>query len=204
VQWEGWGEARGRGEATTDNAVLDAWDDCTNEERARGRRWYPQARETAFLISDQEHLRFTAGVLAALSPGISWAHNVRAARALYAGRGCTGYGPNVAKARRILRGEEPETVLSGPKVTAFYRLIRDGGNWTDVCIDGHALNIALRRGKLRLRDSYARPDEVDEARALYYHAAIVLDEKPCTVQAATWLAWRASGGFVQGRLDLGL
>lgn len=190
--------------------IVQAWRACTEEERRRGCTWYDTAQAHAIYLSWTTagpglhwELPTVAGVIAALSPGLAWRENLVAARLLLSRRGfisVPGYGPNKKKAERIMAGESPEAVLGGKKVTAFYRLIRDGGNPEDVCVDGHALNMALGRGKLRIDSSYATPAEGDLVREGFRAAGHYLGVWPCKVQSATWLAWRASQGFAQGRL----
>jgi len=142
-----------------------------------------------------------AGIIAVLSPGLDWKTNVAAAdRALMRAPTGPGYPRNWEKAARIVSGQRPEEVLIGPKVTAFYRLVRDGGNPIDVCVDGHAANMALGRGKRLLKDSDVSATEIAAAQAGFRRAAQELGVWPCAIQAATWLGWRASGGFLQGRL----
>ena len=184
--------------------LIGAWLACTNEERERGIRWYREAYLTAALLGDSYHLPLhkVAAIIAVLSPGLAWDQNVVSAHqicASYPGK-IRGYGRNRRKALRILAGETPESVLRGLKVTAFYRLIRDGGNSTDVCIDGHAANMALGRGKLLIKDSDVTPGQVRLLQAEFQLAARVIGVQPCQLQAATWLAWRSSHGFKQGRL----
>lgn len=193
--------------------VVRAWEECTLEEKRRGCEWYCrahyQAIDVAFGLEGVNHAVVGAGVVAALSPGLAWDQNLVSARELvrrcliHPGHhlvGIAGYGPNKAKAKRIALGENPLRVLGGKKVCAFYKLLRDGGNPTDVCVDGHALNMALGRGKLRIDSSYATPAEGDLVREGFRAAGHYLGIWPCKVQAATWLAWRASQGFAQGRL----
>jgi hypothetical protein len=192
--------------------VVRAWEACTAEERRRGAEWYHVAAHQAACIALRtggpglcwEQPR-VAGVIAALSPGLAWKENLEAAYKLLRGdvylERISGYGPNKRKALAIYDGRPPEEVLSGPKVTAFYRLIRDGGNPEDVCVDGHMLNLALGRGKLRLDSSYASKREADLVREAFRAAGHYLGVWPCRIQAAVWVAWRASQGFRQGRLE---
>lgn len=192
--------------ATLDAAdrILDAWQETTQEERYRGIVWYPNAHEIAVGIARRSGYSVSdiAGVIAALSPGLDWEMNVRSAQNAVLGRvPVLGYGPNRAKAKRILDGEHPECVLGGLKVCAFYRLIRDGGNDIDVCVDGHAANMALGRGKLPLRESDTSPEQQKLVARAFRLASVEIGEQACAVQAATWLAWRASGGFAQGRIE---
>jgi hypothetical protein len=112
----------------------------------------------------------------------------------------SGYGRDKLKARKILALEDPETVLNGPKTTSFYRLLRDGGNDIDVCVDGHIANLARNERRLlkSMRLTGAQYERIAQA---VRRAAKKLDERPCDVQAALWIAWRSSAGFVQRRIE---
>lgn len=64
------------------------------------------------------------------------------------------YGrPNMRKAWRILKGEQPLAVLGGDKVRAFYSLMINPDNSEDVCIDRHA--VSLWYGS-KLGDNYVK------------------------------------------------
>lgn len=92
-------------------------------------KWYRESKRTARALARKHGttLATAAGVIAALSPRISWSVNVRAADLVLEGvRDTTqvaGFDSNVEKAFRIADGERPLKVLGGPKVTAFYRAI---------------------------------------------------------------------------------
>lgn len=94
--------------------------------KAEGRDWYRKARLTAWSMAREcgVTLRTAAGVLAAISPRLTWRHNVNAARALLTTGVCSGvFKTSKAKALRIMAGESPLKVLGGPKVRAFYRAL---------------------------------------------------------------------------------
>jgi hypothetical protein len=124
-------------------ARVDGWlTAATAKDLADGLAWYDRARAMAEEMSAGSGLsaRHCAGVIAALSPRCQWATNVEAARrmisAAVAGQPepvVAGTLANRAKAWRIARGEEPDAVLSGPKVRAFYANIM--GDLESVTID---------------------------------------------------------------------
>jgi hypothetical protein len=128
------------------DTLLKTWEAIPEGERTAqlsvGAGWYDVARRTAEALAGEYNvpLHRAAGVIAALSPRITWADNVRGAeqvlhRAAYPevfgpggeleglGRPVPGFGQNVRKAEAIARGEAPEQVLGGDKVRAFYRAI---------------------------------------------------------------------------------
>lgn len=135
-----------------------------------------------------------AGILAALSPSISWENNIHGAIELITTgkiKRYGGYRANLRKAERILGGESPDSVLGGQKVTSFYRLIRDGGNNVDVVVDAHAASVA--DGKHYLWKQTPRLDRrgrYEKMTRVYQRAAKTLGVNPHEVQAATWLAWK--------------
>lgn len=185
------------------DVLIRAWGDCTPGERERGVAWYPRAHDIAVDLARQFHYSISsaAAIIAALSPGLDWKRNVLSAtRVMQRAGTVSGYGPNQHKAQLLMVGGGPEFILGGLKVVAFYRLIRDGGNDLDVCVDGHAANMVLQRGKRLIRDSDTSPAEQLDVADSFRLAAHIIGIRPCDLQAATWLAWRSSNGFRQGRI----
>jgi len=126
------------------DALLGHWEAIPKGERtaALDGSWYQESRRVAQALAGEYgvSLSTVAGVIAALSPRVHWADNVKGAetvlhRAAYPdvfgpggeleglGRGVPGFGANIAKAERIAAGEAPLRVLGGDKVRAFYRAI---------------------------------------------------------------------------------
>lgn len=198
--------------------ILLAYVACTLEEKQRGLTEYPRYRVTVAEIAAESGVPHdvSAAVLAVLSPALTWRENQESARCVFNFRPTiSGYGQNVRKARHIYEAWinralplhvspaapwKPDYFVTGPKVTAFFRLIRDGGNDTDVCVDGHAFNLAMGRGRIPLKKTKGSRREFDIVREAYRLAGRVVGVQPCAIQAATWLAWRSSDGFAQGRI----
>lgn len=147
--------------------IREAWEDASPTEHAIGRGWYAQASVECRRVADETGLpeRSIVGAVAAISPGLRWSRNIHWARELAEAWKedraedlkvpTYSYG-NVRKALRILAGEDPAIVLSGPKVTAFYRLILTGGEDDDaVCVDGHAYALATGWGGNIRKDPFA-------------------------------------------------
>jgi hypothetical protein len=106
--------------------LVALWRAADRSVRRAGSGWYAEAHRTARRMAREcgVSLATAAGVMAAISPRLTWKHNVNAARTLLSGGMPTGvFRASVAKARRILLGERPLKVLSGPKVRAFYRAL---------------------------------------------------------------------------------
>ena len=106
--------------------LLAQWEAADAQARQQGLAWYSTARhEIARMAQDTgTPLPTACGVVAALSPRLQWAPNLRAARAVLERRTPTGvFRSSLGKAMAIFRGQVPLRVLSGPKVRAFYRAL---------------------------------------------------------------------------------
>ena len=172
--------------------IVSVYRDADAQSLSDGACWYRQALGVASSLDADAPAR-AAGVLAALSPQTSWEHNVRLARRAYATRFATGHTHLFcSRANAILRdGCEPLSVLGGNKVRAFYALISDPSDPSTVCVDRHAVAIALGRTlSQRERKVLERAGAYEHVADAYRAAAATLGVLPSTVQAVTWLAWR--------------
>jgi hypothetical protein len=174
-------------------------------------------------LTDEDEVRKAAGVIAALSPRLAWRKNVEYAQlayivregiereshrglrlvsddtkaAIFAGMIPT-LNANARKAYRILSGEDPEDVLRGPKVTAFYHTIVNPTDPRAVVVDRHAIAIAYNRPLSDDETSKALGSQkrYSAVAALYVRAAAIITRElgeiwtPAQVQAATWTYWR--------------
>jgi hypothetical protein len=191
--------------------VLRVYRSGTPSQVGHGRGWFPRAHDLAVEL-DPVHPERAAAVLAVLSPQLSWPRNVLLARTAYALAGThaslddiagalTGcYKVNARKAAAILVGADPDKVVSGPKVRAFWLSIADPDNPQAVVIDRHAFDIAVghrtdddtRQRHLRTNAGRAR------VIACYLQGARILSRQlarhvtPTEVQAVTWTVWRRS------------
>lgn len=99
---------------------------ASHEVRVDGTDWYPLARRIVERMAIEYDYPATtvAGVIAALSPRLQWAPNLRAARAVLRGEVPRGvFSASLRKAQAIAdRGTLPYPldVLGGPKVRAFF------------------------------------------------------------------------------------
>jgi hypothetical protein len=122
--------------------IVDHWSDATDEEKAQGKRWYPDAHLVAKQIakldprvsSEKEAAHKGAGVLSAYSPQQNWwanqhnaARSFHEQRALGKGEGLMIMGSHQKAAQRIMDGEDSQKVLKGPKTADFAHLIEHGG-----------------------------------------------------------------------------
>jgi hypothetical protein len=170
---------------------------ATDSERVEGRSWYATARAVAESL-DPASPEKAAAVIAVLSPRLNWDKNVEAAVSVYKGLHPKVLGANALKAKRIMAGENPDDVVSGPKVRAFWHAIVNPSDPRAIVIDRHAFDVAAgtvlddeQRGKvLGLKGAY------DNVCKLYVRAAQILSRElgheisPVEVQATTWVAWR--------------
>lgn len=176
--------------------VLAVYNGASSDAIREGLVWYMDAHNVARSLASEYNLpvHATAGILAALSPLNGWENNKRKAIQFLAQNGDgTGIGlsRNVEKCIRIYNGEHPDDVLSGDKVTAFYRTILDPHGDIDPVIDRHAFDIAVgertdekRRGALGRKGVYAAFADV------YREAAKIAGIGSAQMQAITWVEWR--------------
>jgi hypothetical protein len=175
-----------------------------------GSTWYERAHRQVAAAAARHgvDVRAMAGAVAAISPGLSWERNVYYAELLadYSrGKGQAAFGggikrpavptysyANVEKALAVLRGGIVEDYVTGPKVSAFARLLCDPSDPDAVCIDGHAI-MAARGIRRQLRDSAGAAGRPEQARiqAAYRAEARRVGLLPNQLQAIVWLAQKA-------------
>lgn len=167
--------------------------------------WYREASEECRTIAHAMGVGYRAfvGVVAALSPQLNWKYNVREAVKLV-GRGyALGYGRNVAKAKRILNGEDPDDVLGGNKVRSFFRNLLDGGNDDRfVTIDTWALRIAA--GNPGYPTSSITDKQYHRLVKLYRYTADAHGISATALQAMTWVHIRSTVNLRIGHTQLGM
>lgn len=173
--------------------ILEVYSLATPENIKEGISWYWEANRLAKALTCTGHpLKVTSSVIAVISPQLKWERNVKAAENLL----LTGekgsipvLGPNVAKAKRILLGENPEDVVRGNKVYAFWKLIQNPRK-DNVVIDSHAFNIATGMLRNDKQTKHLERVGVYELVATAYRAAAEEKEiKPHAMQAVTWCYW---------------
>lgn len=126
--------------------ILTALERVRPTSRKKDRLWYQEANESAYFLQRRTSATpdQAAGIIAALSPAMSYARNLQLARTLIRTGDCNHqYSSNTRKAQRILQGEAPTDVLGGNKVRAFYHNISKPTTEGHVTIDRHALQVAL-------------------------------------------------------------
>ena len=166
--------------------------------------WYPIAHAFCAQWAQAFGLETwqVAGIVAALSPQLSWEKNkeqaIESIARLQNSRtldGMMAYPANKAKAIRIFKGEAPLDVLGGMKVRSFYRNIML--DTESVTIDRHACAIALhglntdKSGQVSVTDKLYRL----LARA-YADVAHNYGVAPFVIQSVTWTYKAFNGGRV--------
>lgn len=178
--------------------ILAAYVKASDADISDGIEWYARALELAREL-DPTNVRRAVGIIAVLSPMTSWPQNVVKARQVYATGATYGTKDSVGKAIRIFNGENPDNVVSGPKVTSFYHNIL--GDNARVTIDRHAIDVAY--GKVQTDSERANAVKTTKARDgygmirdAYNHVANIISEETgkivtgAQMQAIVWVYWR--------------
>ena len=190
--------------------VTRAYRAATDQQRASGADWYRRARQLAEELDPTDVPR-AAAVVAVLSPRQHWDRNVRYARQAYfyaraatdprvtIGESLPVLGDQREKVARLLVDrEDPDDVVSGPKVRAFWRAIVDPDDPRAVVVDRHAVDVAAGR-VLTDRERGVIVGRVGGYAAVadcYSRAARILSREygehltAAQVQATTWEHWR--------------
>ena len=174
-------------------AILDS---ATDQEWAEGTYWYAVAHSFAAELADRYgvSVECAAGVIAALSPRLSWTMNQRAAETLFASGDAPVLHSNKAKALQILAGQNPLTVLGGAKVRAFYACIVSPVA-DAVCVDRHAVDAAVGyKGTDKSRKFLDRVGAYESVAAAYRVTADRYGISPAQCQAIVWVVWRGVHG----------
>lgn len=188
--------------------ILSTYRASSLEDWSHGRGWYVEAHALAAELSP-DNVPLGAAVLAILSPRRSWPQNVALARQAFAyaaemaAKGISNpdqqstwwatfptTGDQRGKLARLFAGEDPNTVVGGPKVRSFWKTITDPlHNDADAVIDRHALAIA--EGRVMGTDELSiNPATYAVYVRAYAEVAAIVGESASTVQAVTWVHWR--------------
>jgi len=144
-----------------------------------GLDWYARAYRTASRLGVQYgyRTRAVAAILAATSQQVTWRHAEKLTEDALRGKRVRHYKQVQRKVRDLLKGAEPENVLRGPKIRAFYRAIM--GHKNAVVLDTWMLRAAIGArtcSAKQYRDIAAKLR--DEARAVHL--------SPADFQAIVW------------------
>lgn len=183
--------------------IREVYHACTPGQLAEGIGWYPTALTHAERIATLGNLTVSEGaaIIAALSPMTVWERNLTGAYNLVTGEPVTGLlGNNIRKATAIFEGGDPDLILKGNKVRAFWRLVATGGQEPIVCVDRHAFDICMGRATDDLtRKALERKGLYALFADCYVAAGDLLGVAPAAVQAITWTRWRETNALVGAR-----
>jgi hypothetical protein len=184
---------------------------ATQAQIAGALDWYADAHEIAqaLAVKNGVSIETSAGVIAALSPMMSWGSNVSlAARFLATPGGLTsGYlGLGLAKARAIVGGATPQTILTSDKIGAFYAGIVSAGHTNIVTVDRHAWDIATNTRHTDATRPKLSSKRYAAAAECYVSAARIISREIGTplyaaqLQGIVWVTWR-NRYYVVGAFD---
>lgn len=167
------------------------------DHKEDGARWYITAHRYCLQLSEETKtpLPSVVGILAALSPQVSWEVNLASTKAiLHDGKidkGYTGYSINVEKALDCLL-YPPEDILKGEKVKAFFDNVLRPRHSKAVTIDIHMGRILYDTLNLTSQQASAifRKTINHDAQEAVRLQAKRLKTRPLELQAALWLCVR--------------
>lgn len=178
--------------------ILNVYRAADSDSLREGLRWYNDAH--LFAKGLDTDVNRSAGIIAALSPMNGWKNNKNKAALLYAqdGEGTkVGLFTNVAKAQLIYKGGDPNEILRGDKVRAFYRTILNPRGDIRPTVDRHAFDIAVgMRTNDKARGALSRKGVYESFADAYRAAAAIEGIGAAQMQASTWLFWRKFHGIV--------
>lgn len=155
-------------------------------QRNAGLLWYTRASWEVDDLAERYNVSriVAAGVVAVISPRITWKQNIKLANVLLANAYERGlFKANLRKAMRIMDGEAPSHVLKGSKVNAFYRSIL---GFDDPVIDAWMLRAVGWRKK-------CTPKLYTKIATAISELAASLQIKGQQFQAIVWCTMRGSG-----------
>ena len=185
---------------------------ATADDIRRGVRWYPDARKQVESLAERFNLEpwRVAGVVAALSPSITWSRNLETAESFIAAHvagvdvldrsfkaGTYGYR-NKRVALDFLEVDAEQWAGSGtmpklgPKTGAFYSNILGSD---DATIDGHMYAVMIGDETASTQDIYAQHGRITAKRHRLLATAlssVAADNglPVATFQAIVWITWR--------------
>lgn len=200
--------------------ILTAFLRSQPENVGQGLHWYQDAHDMTKMWSKRYGVshEVAAGVMAAMSPNMSWEENIRLAETFLANKGeMKGgmLGVSLDRARRIYNGEPPTAALApkgagdsgGHKVFNFYTNIIDPQRTDAVTVDRHAFDVAMGYVAGVDKPPLDRASDYAAVAQAYRTAAKMMsvnaDVLPQQVQALTWEDWRVlkKAGHDQAFID---
>ena len=196
----------------SDNLVKGSWRNVEDSylgasptSHQDGENWYPLANLIATKVGNG-NTKMGAGILAVLSPQKDWDVNIALAFELVATGWTRGQTTaNNSKAVRILRGENPDTMLlgskgkGGAKVSAFYRAILHPTIDNLPVIDRHAIAVYYGKtpSKAEIRRVFDSARTVKRIQSAYIRVAKKYNVPYNVVQSVTWVDHRVIKGLAK-------
>jgi hypothetical protein len=180
--------------------IVNVYNSATQDQMTDGVNWYDDTNRIANALANQFNtsVRQACAVIAAVSPLNSWGNNIVLASRILEGHAnndpvTSGYlSLGLSRANRILSNpfffEDMDKFLGGNKIQAFYDSILNRGHGSLVCIDRHAMSIALNSRLTQPKK--LTPLQYRIISAGYVNAAHTLSIDPQILQAITWVVWR--------------
>ncbi len=185
------------------NNILKVWEQTTEEDRFD---WYQGAHDFACKLASisirethdyNKDVARACGVIAALSPMVSWDRNKTLAIQLYNRPeawnilGCLK--ASAKKAYNIIQSDGSDQaileILKGKKTSAFFLNILYPDQAISLTIDRHALSIAVGQ-KLSDDKLQITAGQYEFFQECYRWTAAQLGINPLILQSATWVVWR--------------
>jgi hypothetical protein len=172
--------------------VHEALDRVAPKLRKDSESWYERAHEQAARIGKLAggDVHTGSGIIAALSPMNNWGQNLKDAEQLARTGSSGNFPPQVAKARRILEGENPLDVLKGLKERPFHINISNPEDPSITTVDRHANDQGLGREMGKLERGLGAAGRV----SVFNNAMITASHSlgipvPSRFQAGLWGPW---------------
>lgn len=182
--------------------LVELWDATAPSTRVDGNLWYLSAHDFAQRLARDYNvtLEQSAGVIAALSPQVSWSRNKGLAEEFLAGNDVHTFGAAKRKASGIVAGVVSIDKRTAPKTFCFQRNIVNPLDDAWVAIDRHAYSAWLGEKCVDVKHpNDSRPTVPHLARANRYWtimedfrsaAKVISNIAPSAFQATIWLHWR--------------
>lgn len=170
-----------------------------------GLSWYKEAHAFACELSDitRQPLEIVCGVIAVLSPAVSWNTNKLDAIAMLTSPSChlvtvSTYGQNKTKAINLINTGDLNQI-GGRKVTSFYHNILNPLCTKNVTIDRHAARACYGLKGLKMSSDDIPPIASDKRynqyKTLYKRLAKNEGIRPHELQAIIWVNFRKEIGL---------
>lgn len=205
--------------------VIHSIESASPQQVSAGKIWYPSVNDAVskqltggFLSSASNPHLSGSGLVAAVSPNMDWEEsNIHALSELKGIKSAqwkdilSGHprarehvaGLSIARAPlhalqtagRIISGEDPETVVKGPKTYNFMHNIHDPSDPRFLTVDGRAFDVATNRlrpwetgrGIESFRTKTGKTTRYEHVQNVYKNAAAAMGLLPSEAQAISWV-----------------